>query len=305
MSRKVQDWLLAILTVVLVGILLFPYLFAFPPTNPASEQSDIAQGSMTPCSVVFMSCGQADSTLLYTDRYTMLIDCGLNDSYGRIRNQLEAMGVDHLDAVVLTHPHLDHGGGMAQVLRHFPTAQVYFADIPESLTSTAKWFTRILDAIEETGSALTILKEGDTIEMGTTGGKLEVLHSGNGSDLNNCSLVLRMTYGATKVLLTADIEREAEARLVASGKTIQADILKVPHHGSRSSSTRDFLQQVQPKVAVISCGEDNEYGYPKPDVLQRLEEVGAAIYRTDTQGHVTVLLNGDTYEIKTEVQDAA
>lgn len=251
--------------------------------------------------IVFISVVQGDSTLILTDSYSALIDAGEAGSLGSIEEVLKKEGVGRLDAVFITHPHLDHTGSLSGILKRHGADRVYVADMADSLLSEAYGYDRLLKDISSSGAGLTVLKTGDTVEFAAGGDEavLTVLHSGEGEDLNEASMVLRLVYKDSAALFMADTGFDAEEDILALKVPVSAQLLKVGHHGSRYSTSGDLLEAVKPVYAVISCGRDNEYGYPKETVLYRLDAAGALIYRTDTMGSICAVLDGTGCTVRT------
>ena len=232
--------------------------------------------------VHFIDVGQADSTFIELGNgQTMLIDAGLGGD--DVVKYIRDLQYSDIDFVVATHPHDDHIGGMATVLENFKIGKMYMPRQEHTISA----FTNMLDVIENKDIELHEAKAGVNI---TTSGiiKIDILapFSESYSNLNNCSAVVKLTYGETVMLFTGDAEQVIETQLLDSD--IDADVLKVGHHGAGSSSVQSFIKAVSPDVAVISCGEDNKYGHPHTDTLAILNEVGADIYRTDEQGTIQV-----------------
>lgn len=232
--------------------------------------------------VHFIDAGQADSAFIELGNgQTMLIDAGR--SGGDVVDYIRDLQYDSIDFVVASHPHEDHIGGMATVLENFKIGKMYMPRQEHTINA----FVNMLDVIEDKKIELYTAKAGVNI---TTSGiiKIDILapFSDSNSNLNNASAVVRITYGDTVMLFTGDAEHVIENQLLDSG--IDADVLKVGHHGAGSSSSRSFIKAVSPEVAVISVGEGNSYGHPHSDTLAILNEVGADIYRTDEQGTVVV-----------------
>lgn len=232
--------------------------------------------------VHFIDVGQADSAFIELGNgQTMLIDAGR--SGGDVVDYIRDLQYDSIDFVVASHPHEDHIGGMATVLENFKIGKMYMPRQEHTINA----FVNMLDVIEDKKIELYTAKAGVNI---TTSGiiKIDILapFSDSNSNLNNASAVVRITYGDTVMLFTGDAEHVIENQLLDSG--IDADVLKVGHHGAGSSSSRSFIKAVSPEVAVISVGEGNSYGHPHSDTLAILNEVGADIYRTDEQGTVVV-----------------
>lgn len=209
-------------------------------------------------------------------------------------------GVRSLSATIVTHPHSDHYGGMRTVLEKTPAAAFYTAAVPESQLPTTQSYEKLLSTLSEQAIPAAYLFAGDTIPLGDA--TVTVLSPARGAtweNLNNYSLVLRVTYGNAAFLLMGDAEAEVEETILAAKTELAADVLVVGHHGSATSSSENFLKAVAPRYAILSVGEDNSYNLPNTGVLTRLKEQGAALYRTDLQGTVTVTSDGENLTITT------
>ena len=237
--------------------------------------------------VDFLNVGQADCALLSTNGHYMVIDGGNNGDADRILSYLEGQGVEKLDAVVGTHPHEDHIGSLDAIINHFDVDAVYMPKIMH----TSKTFEDVLDAVANKGLKIKSPSPGDTIDF--NGLEIEVLGPQREyKDFNNNSIVLKVNAGETAFLFTGDAEETAEKDILQAGYDLQADVLKVGHHGSSTSSSQAFLQAVKPKYAVISVGVGNSYHHPEEEALQRLQSIGAEIYRTDLQGDIVCTTDG-------------
>lgn len=237
--------------------------------------------------VDFLNVGQADCALLSTNGHYMVIDGGNNGDADRILSYLEEQGVEKLDAVVGTHPHEDHIGSLDAIINHFDVDAVYMPKIMH----TSKTFEDVLDAVANKGLKIKSPSPGDTIDF--NGLEIEVLGPQREyKDFNNNSIVLKVNAGETAFLFTGDAEETAEKDILQAGYDLQADVLKVGHHGSSTSSSQAFLQAVKPKYAVISVGVGNSYHHPEEEALQRLQSIGAEIYRTDLQGDIVCTTDG-------------
>ena len=232
--------------------------------------------------VHFIDVGQADSAFVELGNgQTMLIDAGLS-GYDVV-SYIRELQYETIDYVVASHPHDDHIGGMATVLDSFNIGKMYMPKQAHTITA----FTDMLDVIERKGIELYTAKAGTSIvSSGIIDIDILAPFADNYSNLNNCSAVVRITYGDTVILFTGDAEHEIENQLLNSG--IDADVLKVGHHGAGSASSSSFIKAVSPDIAVISVGSGNRYKHPHADTLAILNEVGADIYRTDEQGTVVV-----------------
>ncbi len=237
--------------------------------------------------VDFLNVGQADCALLSTNGHYMVIDGGNNGDADTILSYLEGQGVEKLDAVVGTHPHEDHIGSLDAIINHFDVDAVYMPKIMH----TSKTFEDVLDAVANKGLKIKSPSPGDTIDF--NGLEIEVLGPQREyKDFNNNSIVLKVNAGETAFLFTGDAEETAEKDILQAGYDLQADVLKVGHHGSSTSSSQAFLQAVKPKYAVISVGVGNSYHHPEKEALQRLQSIGAGIYRTDLQGNIVCTTDG-------------
>lgn len=236
----------------------------------------------------FMDVGQGDSALIQCGEAFVLIDAGPTDASNIVTSMLKEHGVTHLDAVIATHPHEDHIGGMGSVLKNFSVGAFY---LPDKSANTQS-FSQMIRGLEAQGLAPIVPTPGDVF---TVGGITFTFISPNPNDkyenTNNFSLVTIIDTGAQRLLFAGDAEIEIENALVDAGKNLSCDIYKVSHHGSRTSSSSAFLQELKARIAVISCGKDNSYGHPHEEVLQRLQSAGIeTIYITADSGTVILPL---------------
>ncbi len=239
-------------------------------------------------SVTFFDVGQGDSALVTTpDRTFVLIDGGPSRAVLTKLGQALPFGVRTLDLVVLSHPHADHLAGLAYVLQRYRVKHVLMTDA----THTTPEYIAFLELVREQDIPVTIARAGQRFDIGA-GARLEVLwpamsYAGaRTSDLNATSIVSRIVYGSTAVLFTGDTPIENEASLLASGADVKAQLLKVAHQGSRTSSSEEFIRAVSPETAVVSVGADNRFGHPHEDVILRLTRLVPAVLRTDQDGDI-------------------
>lgn len=266
----------------LAALLLLVFLLAgCAPTQEAPAQpEDTLQ-------VHFIDVGQADAILLKCGDEFMLVDGGNTADSSLVVSYLQKQGVQELKAVVGTHPHEDHVGGLAGVLAVYPTAAVY----SPTKTYSSKCFDDFAKYADQQGLDLTIPAPGDKWTLGSA--SITVLGPLDSySDVNDTSIVLMVQFGQTRFLLTGDMEREAETDLLESGVDLKADVLKVGHHGSYSSTSYLFLRTVAPKHAVISCGRGNSYGHPHEEPLSRLRDADVTVYRTDELASIIATSDG-------------
>lgn len=256
-------------------------------TAAAETQTQQEAAADAALEVHFIDVGQADCALLVADGHYMVIDGGNNDDADAIVSYLKNQGVKTLDAVVGTHPHEDHIGSLDAIINSFDVEAVYMPKIMH----TSQTFEDVLDAIANKGLKIKAPNPGDTISF--HGLPVEFLGPQQEyGDFNNNSIVLKVTAGERSFLFTGDAEETAEKDILNAGYDLQADVLKVGHHGSSTSTSDAFLQAVSPQYAVISVGTGNKYGHPEKVTLDKLQNIGAEIHRTDMEGTVVCSTDG-------------
>ncbi len=243
----------------------------------------------------YIDCGQGDSILLRSENETMLIDASNNKDGEAIVSYLKNQGIKKLDYVVGTHPDADHIGGLDTVINSLSIGKVY---MPKKQNNT-KTFEDVLTAIKNKGLKISSPKPGTEITLGDV--KLTILGPINyyDDDNNNNSIVIRAVHGQNSFLFMGDAELQEETDLIDAGVNLNATVLKVGHHGSSSSTSRYFLDKVNPKYAVISCGEDNKYGHPHKETLTYLEMFNTKVYRTDLEKTIIMKSDGSNLDIST------
>jgi len=239
--------------------------------------------------VHFIDVGQGDSILVQSRHNNILIDAGLPAAAGIIVAYLERLGINSLDYVIATHPHSDHIGGMPAILDRFTIHNFW---MPNVIHETAA-FERLLEALERNHIYITTVEVNARINVGIINMiVVSPLAKVSHANLNDHSIVLHMSYGNTSFLFTGDAEVPAEMQMIT--KPIRASVLKVGHHGSRTSTNEAFLDAVMPQVAVISLGANNQFGHPHRYVIARLEERGIKILRTDELGTIVISTDGES-----------
>ena len=245
--------------------------------------------------VHFLDVGQGDSIFIeLPTNETILIDASIKDASNKIINYLREENVSKIDYVFATHPHSDHIGGMSAVIKAFDIGQIY---MPKAVTTT-KTYENLLLTIKDKNLKIKTAKAGNTI-IDTDDLKLVVLAPNQDSyeSLNNYSIVLKLTYKEKSFLFMGDAETLSEKEITGD---IQADVLKVGHHGSRTSTSQAFLNKVNPSYAVISVGLNNDYKHPHQEVIDRLEKKNIKIYRTDQNGDIIFTTDGYNIDVKVE-----
>lgn len=281
---------LIILIAAVVTLAIWSSVTMIPADNLSVTFLDVGEGL---CIVVITPSGKS-----------LVMDCGTsswrnNESVGErlTATYLQQHGIDSIDVAVLSHPHEDHISGFAGLLDIKPAKMVL--DIGARHPSTL--YRDFLMQVEKSGTKYRIAKRGQTLDMGD-GVEIHILNPDPNrtySDLNNQSAVLRIVYKKTSFLLAADTEEEAETDIINSVGNIQSQVLQVGHHGSRSSTSIEWLDAVKPSIAVIPCGYRNRYGHPSSQTIERLQSSGARIYRTDRHGAVRITSDGSTIRVET------
>jgi competence protein ComEC len=260
---------------------------AVPQVNRSSSP---APSSGAKLKVHYMDVGQGDSEFLeLPNKQTMLIDAGNSDNGTQIVSYIKALGYNKIDYLIATHPHADHIGGMATVVSKLNIGKIY---MPKKSTNT-KTYEKLLVAIQNKGLKIHTAKAGvNIVKVGNLNIDIMAPVYITGDDLNEYSAVIKVTYGNNKFLFMGDAGEESERQITAD---VKADVLKVGHHGSKTSTSQSFLNKVKPKYAVIEVGAGNSYGHPTNATLTRLQNIGATIYRTDKDG--TIIFTSDAKTI--------
>lgn len=248
----------------------------------------------------YIDVGQADSELIQIGNKNILIDAGNNDNMAY--DYLKKIGISKLDYVIATHPHADHIGGMANVIKNFQVDNFYSPKV----TSTTKTFENMVNELKNKNLKMKVPNVGETIDIGEAQLIFLAPNSEKYEDLNNYSIVCKLVYGNTSFLFTGDAEDVSEGEILKNKTDVHADVLKVGHHGSHSSTTTEFLNKVNPTYAIISCGKDNDYGHPHKETLDKLNEKNIKIIRTDLNGTIIASSDGKniSFNVNTESQEA-
>ena len=298
-KKKLSTVLSTVILLVAVLVYYWPEIEAvFMPPEPAAPVAAPADGE---AEVYFFDVGQGDSILIRSGDYTMLIDASVREAGDVIVQNLDALGVTELDAVVATHPHADHIGGMTQIIETYPIGTFYMPVLPAADTPTTKTYENMLDALDAQNVTVKQITQ-ETEIPAPEGARFEVYSPYDGdnwNETNDYSAVIRFTYGEVSFMLTGDAEEAVEERILDTGRAVSAQILKCGHHGSSSSTSPDFLWAVDPEVAVISCAEENDYGHPHRETMASLNEQGCDILQTWDVGTVCVVTDGEAYDVNT------
>lgn len=275
-------------------------------TNETKEQIEftssipaISPETSSELNVHFIDVGQADCILIQNQSENVLIDAGNRADFETIQSYLEQLNITAIQHFILTHPHEDHIGSAAQIAANFNIGKVYMTDTK----ADSNVYTSLMEQLKNKGITPIYPSVGDNFSIGET----IFTFLGPAStykDVNSMSLIVRADFGTNSFLFTGDTTDEAEKDILNEGVNLEADVLKVAHHGSRDSSTYVFLKAVNPSYSVISVGADNDYGHPTEDALSRLNDVGSTLFRTDLSGTVIATSDGTNITWNTTGQES-
>lgn len=263
--------------------------------NNNQNQNDYINTNNDLLKVHYLDVGQGDSIFIeLPNNETMLIDAAESYQSENIINYLKNLNYQKIDYVIGTHPHTDHIGGLKDIINTFEIGKIYMPKV----VSTTKTYESLLMAIKDknlkinTAKAVTSIIDTDTL-------KINILAPNNSTytELNNYSVVTKITYGTTKFLFMGDAEKISENEIK---EDVTADIIKIGHHGSNTSSSIDFIKKVNAKYGIISVGLNNKYNLPKEETITNWENSGTKIYLTSTNGTITAISDGTNIKIESE-----
>ena len=300
--KKLFNGLIACILCLSVGLALTGCGSSSASSSGTTTAAKEGSGKQSTLTVRMLDIGQGDSFLLEKDGKFVLIDAGDIEHRDAMVALLKKYHVKTISKVIITHPHADHLGGMLAVFKNFKVESIYDDGMPANTSS----YKNYLKQIEANKIPYKALKAGDTlsffdgVSFKVVGPVKKITNQKGNSDFNNNSIVGRLTYGHFSMLFTGDAEKEEEQSILSQKATLKSDVLKAGHHGSRTSTSPDFLKAVGPKEVFISCGQGNDYGHPHKETMTKLEKAKVHIYRTDRDGTVTLTTSGDNYTIKKE-----
>ncbi len=293
LKRKTRKALtLFIGIIVIASYLIYNFYLNGKQDNPKTEVTG-------DCSVHFIDVGQGDSILICCGEQTLLIDAGENNRGDEVLLYLSKLNIKKLDYVIGTHAHSDHIGGLDTVISSIKTENIILSDLPDSMVPDTKTYTDLLQAIIDNNVNLIAAEPSSKYSLGE--GFFTLLAPlDDYKDQNELSIITKFEFGETSFLFTGDAEFQSESDLLKNRTDVSADVLKVGHHGSETSSSQEFINAVNPEIAVIQVGENNSYGHPRVEALERLESVDAKIYRNDLNGNIVITSDGKELSVVCE-----
>lgn len=249
-------------------------------------------------SIHYIDVGQGDCELILDHGKTVLIDAGEVDKGNVVVRYLKSLGIKKIDLFIGTHPHTDHIGGFLTVAKNFDIDRIIIPEIPENMIPTTSTYKNFLKLIKEKKISVDRAEMGKHYKIGE--GSFNILGPIGKSytEINDWSVAARYVYKDTSFLFCGDMEKESEKDLLSSNQLIKSDVLKLNHHGSKTSNTKKFLDAVAAKIFVIEVGKDNTYNHPSAEVMKRLKD--AKIYRTDCDGTIVISTDGKKIDIKSQ-----
>lgn len=274
---------------IVLGILLLTLSVILSSCNSTNSSTSSLTDMPKDIRVSYIDVGQGDSILIQQGEHSMLIDAGKNDAGDTVVDYLKRQGIVHLDYIIATHPHEDHIGGIDNVIQNFDISTIYMPKV----TANTRTFRDLVMEIKNKKLEVKSPISGDTFNLGSAECKILAPNSNNYEDLNNYSIVLKVSYGKDKFLFMGDAEEQSENEMLQKGYDVSANFLKVGHHGSHSSTSWNFLNKVNPDIAVISLGKNNDYGHPHKETLESLKKKGVQVLRTDQSGNIIIESDGN------------
>lgn len=252
--------------------------------------------------VHYIDVGQGDCSLVVCDGKTMLIDAGENGHEEDVINYLRSQSIDKLDYIVASHQHSDHIGGLEEVIEEFGADTLIMPRLTKAQTPTNSTYTAFLKSVQKSGMKVLSSNVGDVYQLGSASFEILGPVTNDAEDINNMSIMMKLTYGENTFMFTGDAEKEEELEVIGTGANLDCDVLKVGHHGSNTSSCKQFLAAVSPELCVIQVGENNDYGHPHKEPLNRIKKFTEDIYRNDVCGDIVVYSDGINLEVEYENQ---
>ncbi|CBZ02247.1 MBL fold metallo-hydrolase [Clostridium botulinum] len=274
----------------IITCLLICLSIVFTACSQQSSNAVNTSNKSNELKVHYIDVGQGDSILVQTKDKNILIDAGTRKSSDSLISYLKKQHIKKLDYVIATHPHEDHIGGMPKVIEEFEISNFY---APKK-TANTKIFKDMILQLKKKNLKINVAKKGISVDL-SNNSSLDFLApvKDNYENTNDSSAVVKLTHGNTKFLFTGDAEKTSEKDILNSNEDLSSNVLKVGHHGSHSSSSKEFLDKINPKIAIISCGKNNDYGHPHKETMKELKKRNIEVYRTDIDGNIVLTSDGE------------
>ena len=292
--NKTLSTLIAILAIIFIALSKGDVIFnQQSDDNPSKSVSTSSAGEVR---VHFIDVGQGSSQLIQSGKKGILIDAGEREYADTVINYIKNCGVNELVYVVASHPHTDHIGALSDVISAIKTDNIIMPKLSKSNTPTTKTYERLLKAVQSNSIKAIAAKYGDVYSIDNAQikslGPIE-----QSKDLNNMSVVCKLTTYGTDFMLLADAEKEEMGTILNMNPDLKSDVLLMGHHGSSTSINNSYLKAVNADVAVISCGKNNDYGHPHKEAISYLTKNNIKYYRTDTQSTIVFSCNSKGYKL--------
>ena len=304
LAKKLTSTIIALVIVVIALLLGIDLACEIPKETTPPTQVNAGQpvqnveGQLV---VHMIDVGQADCFLLAQEGMTALVDCGTRSTGKDAVVYLKELGVTKLDYVIGTHPHDDHMGGMYDVITNFEIGTVIIPDSRDGYI-TSNWYMKLMNELHTGNYKIHYAQEGEIFNL-EDATMLVLAVETDVSNTNNYSIVLKVSFGQMDMIMTGDAEIEIEEKILESGVNIEAEILKLGHHGSDTSNSEAFLDAISPEYGLISSGLGNKYEHPIKEIMERLEERNIEVYRTDESGSVVITITTDSVSFSCEPGD--
>lgn len=281
----------------IIILLLIMYIYLEKNMDTSFIQNNIVDFDETGnLEIYFLDVGQGDSSLIIDGDMVMLVDGGEKEEAEFIIGFLKKLGIEKIDYMVATHPHSDHIGSLAEIINYFPVDNIILPEI----THTSKTYENLILSISENNVNAIFPDVYDTFTLDNASFTILGPEPNRHDDLNDNSIVFKLDYGNSSFMFTGDAEKAEEEDILSLNTNLGSDVLKVGHHGSNTSTSKEFLDRVNPSIAIISCGKDNSYGHPNEEIMNLLSERNINIFRTDTDGTIKVISDGEKIMVEKE-----
>lgn len=303
LTKKQKKLLAYAVVITIIGVIV--YILDFTGVSSISEIKNVfgAIDGVKPVdsdfAVYYLDAGQSDCTIVICDDEVLMIDCGTYNQLNTIRQSIHSLEIDKIDYMLITHQHDDHMGSATDLLNDLKVENFIMPKLAESNNVTSKTYNVLINSLDSKNINKIVAQDCKSFMLGEA--LVEILSpTVQSTNLNNMSVVLKITYGNTEFLFQGDAESKIENELLRSGYDIDVDVLKVGHHGSKTSSIDKYLDATSPQIAIISSGYGNNYGHPNGMILERFEQKGITAFSTFLNGDITVSSDGKIITVYTQ-----